>query len=73
MSRIPIQTRGFTRQPESPNVLISGPRRFRHHQKSTKGPPEREKKDTKMEAGEEKKSEILGGPAEGGPEERPNL
>ena len=34
---------GFTRQPRTPNVHISGPWRFKHHQNSTKGPPERDK------------------------------
>ena len=32
--------RGFTRQPESPNVLP----RFKHHQNSTRRPPERDRK-----------------------------
>ena len=39
----PEGRRGFTRHTESPNVLISGPRCFKHHQNSTRRPPEREK------------------------------
>ena len=30
--------------PRTPNVHISGPRRFKHHQNSTRKPPEREEK-----------------------------
>ena len=41
--------------PRTPNVHISGSRRFKHHQNSTKGPPRE---------GRKKKSENLGGPAE---------
>ena len=37
---------------------------FKHHQNSTRRHPERQKK-SEMVAGERKKSEILGGPAEG--------
>ena len=59
--------RGFTRQSESPHVHISGPRRFKHHQNSTRKPPEREEKNEFCGGREKKKSEILGGPAEGGP------
>ena len=40
----------------------------KHHQNSTKGPP-REEERMKIVAGEGKKNEILGGPAEGGPVE----
>ena len=47
--------RGFTRQPESPNVHISGPRRFKHHQNSTQGPQERERR-MKIVAEEGKRS-----------------
>ena len=49
---------------------ILGPRRFKHHQNSTRRHLERQKKKSEMVAGEgKKKSEILGGPAEGGPAE----
>ena len=39
----------------------------KHHQNSTRRHPERERKKNEMGAGEGKKSEILGRPAEGGP------
>ena len=41
--------------PRTPNVHISGPRRFKHHQNSTKGPP-REMKERKLWREREKKS-----------------
>ena len=41
--------------PRTPNVHISGPRRFKHHQNSTKGPQERERR-KKIVAEEGKKS-----------------
>ena len=44
LSRHCFHSRGFTRQPESPNVHISGSRRFKHHQNSTKGPQEKEER-----------------------------
>ena len=53
--------------PRTPNVHISGPLRFKHHQISTRRPPERERKRAKMGAGEgQKKREILG-PSPSGP------
>ena len=57
--------RGFTRQPRTPNVHIRGKRRFKHHQNSRRGQP-RETKRATVGAGEGKKSEILGGPAQEG-------
>ena len=74
--------RGFTRQPESPNVHISGFRPSKHHQNSTKGPPRERRKNKNCGGRGEKKREILGGPAEGsgggavwgrGPGEHTNL
>ena len=59
----------FARQPEGPNVHISGPRPSQTPTDFHEKTPERERKRTKMGAGEGKKSEILGGPAEGGPGE----
>ena len=58
--------RGFTRQPESPNVHISALRRFNTTTKIPReDPPEREGR-MKFPAGErKKKSEMLGSPAEG--------
>ena len=48
--------------PRTPHVHISGPRRFKHHQNSTKGPQERERR-KKIVAGRGKKTrEILGPP-----------
>ena len=47
--------------PRTPNVHISGPRRFKHNQNSTKGPQERERR-KKIVAEEGKKREILGPP-----------
>ena len=45
--------------PRTPNVHISGPRRFKHHQNSTKGPRENEERKMWREEGK-KKREILG-------------
>ena len=47
-------------------MQISDPQCFKHHQNSTRRPQEREER-MKFLAGEGKKSDILGGPAEGGP------
>ena len=45
-----------TRQPGTPNVHISGPRRFKHHQNSTRRTPKREKEErTNCSAGRGKK------------------
>ena len=53
--------------PRTPNVHISGPWRFKHHQNSTKGPQkERRKKETCGGRGK-KKREILGPPPFGAP------
>ena len=48
----PKTRRGFTRQPESPNVHIGRSRCFKHHQNSTRRP--RERKRAKMGAREGK-------------------
>ena len=53
---------GFTRQPESPNVHISGPRHFKHHQNSTRRPPRERRKNEISGGREKKKREILGPP-----------
>ena len=47
--------------PKTPNVHISGPRRFKHHQNSTQGPQEREKR-KKIVAEEGKKARNFGPP-----------
>ena len=47
--------------PRTPNVHISGPRRFKHHQNSTKGPQERERR-KKIVAEEGKKARNSGPP-----------
>ena len=68
----PRSRRGFTRQPKSPNVHIRAPRRFKHHQNSTRRPPEREER-VKIVAGEGRKRAkfwaVLGrmGPGKDGP------
>ena len=49
--------RGFTRHPENSNVHISGPRRFIHHQNSTKGPQERERRMKIVTGGGKKETE----------------
>ena len=74
-------SRGFTRQPENskrahsglahdsprtPNVHISGPRRFKTPPKSTKGPP-RERRRKENCGGEGKKRKNLGPPTLRGP------
>ena len=48
--------------PRTPNVHISGPRRFKHHQKSTKGPPREGEKKENCGGRSGKKREILGSP-----------
>ena len=53
--RRPRSRRGFTRQPESPNVHISGPRPSKHHQNSTNRHPRERGKRAKIVAGEGKK------------------
>ena len=52
--------------PRTPNVHISGPRRFKHHQNSTKGPQEREER-KRLVAGEGKKSAKFWAPHPSGP------
>ena len=52
--------------PRTPNVHISGPRRFKHHQNSTKGPP-RERRKKENCGGRGKESEMLGPPPFGAP------
>ena len=63
---------GFTQQPENPKAKRAHFRlpRFKH-QNSTIRHPERQKR-AKWWREREKKSEILGGPAEGGPAEVQN-
>ena len=46
--------------PRTPNVHISGPWRFKHHQNSTRRPPEREERVNICGGREKKKREILG-------------
>ena len=58
--------RGFTRQPESPNVHTEGLRRFKHHQNSTSRHPDRHKK-SEMVAGEGNKSAKFWPPHPSGP------
>ena len=54
--------------PGAQTCTFEGPRIQKHHQNSTRRPPEREReKERKWVREREKKSEILGGPAEGGP------
>ena len=52
--------------PRTPNVHISGPRRFKHHQNSTQGPQERERR-KKIVAEEGKKSAKFWAPHPSGP------
>ena len=69
--------RGFTRQPESPNVHISGFRPSKHHQNSTRRHPERHRNsETVAEKGRKRAKfwavrrrgvQWRGGPAEGCP------
>ena len=54
--------------PRAQTCTFKGSGLQKHHQNSTRRHPERHKK-SEMVAGEGKKSEILGGPAEGGPSE----
>ena len=61
--------RGFTRQPESPNVHILVFRRSKHTPKFNEKTPRETQKDRNGGGKGKKKSEILGGPAEGGPVE----
>ena len=60
----PQSRQGFTRQPESPNVHISGSRPSKKTPKIVVRTPKREKKERKLWRERVKKSEILGGPAE---------
>ena len=60
---------GFSHySPRAQKCTSEGPGFQSHHQISTKRPP-REKEERKLWREREKKSEILGGPAEGGPAE----
>ena len=55
--------RGFTHDsPRTPNVHISGPWRFEHHQNSTKGPQERERRKKIVAGGGKKKARNFGPP-----------
>ena len=54
--------RGFTRQPESPNVHIRGSPPSKTPPKLNEKAPQRERKERKWERERGKKSEILGGP-----------
>ena len=51
----------------SPNVHISGPRRFKHHQNSTEGLPRERQKDRKWEREKEKQSAKIWSPLPFGP------
>ena len=53
--------RGFTPQPKSPNVHMSGPRPSKHHQNSTRRHPSEGRKARNGGGKGKKKSEILGG------------
>ena len=53
--------------PRTPNVHISRPRRFKHHQNSTQKPQERERRRKLWRKSEKKKREILGPPPFGAP------
>ena len=53
--------------PRTPNVHISGPRRFKHHQNSTQGSQEREKEERKLWRRSEKKARNFGLPTLRGP------
>ena len=44
--------------PRNPNVHISGPRRFKHHQTSTKGPQERERRKKIVAGGGKKRAKF---------------
>ena len=57
---------GFTRQPESPNVHISGFRPSKHHQNSTRRPPERHRNNETV-AGKGRKRAEFGAPHPSGP------
>ena len=61
--------RGFTRQPESPNVHISGFPAFKTPPKFNEKTPRETQKERNGGGKGKKKSEILGGPAEGCPVE----
>ena len=61
--------RGFTRQPESPNVHISGPPALQTPPKFHERTPRERKKKENCGGRREKKREILGCPAEGCPAE----
>ena len=55
--------------PESPNVHMSWPRRFKKTPKFNEKTPRETQKERHGGGRVKKKSEILGGPAEGGPVE----
>ena len=57
---------GFTRQPESPNVHISGFRPSKTPPEFNEKTPRETQKERNGGGKGKKKSEILGGPAEGG-------
>ena len=58
---------GLHDNPRTPNVNISRPRRFKHHQNSTRRPQEREERKKNMWQDSEKKREFLGTPPFGAP------
>ena len=64
--------RGFTRQPERPNVHISGHLRFKTPPKFNEKTPRERQKERNGGGKGKKKSEILGGPAEGVVQGSPN-
>ena len=53
--------------PRTPNVHISGPRRFKHHQNSTKGPPREGEKNDNCGGRVKKKARKCGPPTLRGP------
>ena len=66
MKSVPGAAGASHHNPRTPNVHISGPHHFKHHQKSTRRHPEREKK-RKWEREREKQREMLGSPTLRGP------
>ena len=61
--------RGFTPQPGSPNMHISGPRPSKRPPKFNEKTPREGRKERIFRRKREKKSEILGGPGKGCPGE----
>ncbi len=55
----PLGPPGFHMRTRGPQTHISAPRRFKHHQNTTKTPPEREEKNENVGGRTKKKREIL--------------